>query len=131
MIVTNKSKRIASSELVKNPMSIDLDYHALTIAVQKKDIASTRKILDSITTNRGFASGFKTRIYYLVGDYDRAVATASDWGIAEAMRPSRNALRNHASFKKYLAEREASVFWKKFGWPSVCMPVGDNDFRCE
>jgi len=115
----------------KSAMSIDLDYHALISALQKKDIAQTRKILDSITSNRGFLIGFKTMLYYLVGDYERVISNASDWGITEAMRPGRSALRNHPGLRNYLVENGLPGFWKKFGWPSVCSPVGDDDFRCE
>ena len=127
----DKAELYFKEHAAKTPMSIDIDYHALTLAVQKKDIAVTRKILDSITNGRGFTAGFKARISYLVGDYDGAVAAVSDWGITEGMRPSRSPLRNNPGFRKYLIENDVPAYWKKFGWPSVCAAVGDNDFKCQ
>ena len=126
----DKAEFYLKEHAAKTPMSIDLDYHALVMAIQKKDVDLTRKILDSITNGRGFAAGFKIRIYYLVGDYERAVANIADWGIPEAMRPSRGGLRNQPGFREYLVENGVPEYWKKYGWPSVCVPVGDDDFRC-
>ena len=112
------------------PMNVQLDYHELVRAVQKKDIAGVRKIMDSIVDLKGFVAGFKGRTYYLVGDYDRAITQFDDSGLVEAMRPSRRELREHPGFKKYIEENGLLPLWQKYGWPDVCVPVGEDDFRC-
>jgi hypothetical protein len=83
-----------------------------------------------MTNNKGFTGDFKARIYYLVGDYGRTIPPFSDWGIGEAMRPSRKGVRELPGFRKYIEENGLVNYWKKYGWPDVCYPVGENDFAC-
>ena len=74
-------------------MSTQFDYHQLVLTIQKKDLA-IRRMLDSMTSDKGFTGDFKARIYYLVGDYGRTIPPFTTWGIGEAMRPSRKEVRH-------------------------------------
>ncbi len=112
-------------------MSTQLDYHQLVTAIQKKDIQTVKRILDSITDSKGFVAGLRSRIYYLVSDYDKTVASLNDWGVSEAMRPNRKEVRKHPGFIKFVKENNFVNIWKKFGWPDVCSPVGETDFICK
>jgi hypothetical protein len=40
-------------------------------------------------------------------------------------------VRQLPRFKKYVREIGLVDFWKEFGWPDLCHPVGDDDFVCD
>ena len=34
-------------------------------------------------------------------------------------------------FKEFVREIGLVDYWKEYGWPDLCRPVGDDDFVCE
>jgi len=42
-----------------------------------------------------------------------------------------NALRQHSGFREMVVEDGLLDYWREWGWPDFCEPVGDDDFRCD
>ena len=40
-------------------------------------------------------------------------------------------VRQLPRFKEFVREIGLVDYWKKFGWPDLCHPVGDDDFECD
>jgi len=40
-------------------------------------------------------------------------------------------VRELSRFKEFVREIGLVDFWKKFGWPDLCRPIGDDDFECD
>jgi hypothetical protein len=40
-------------------------------------------------------------------------------------------VRQLPRFKEFMREISLVNYWKKFGWPDLCRPVGDDDFECD
>ena len=45
--------------------------------------------------------------------------------------PPYSVVRKTERFKKYARESGMVVYWRKYGWPDLCHPVGADDFACE
>jgi len=41
-----------------------------------------------------------------------------------------NALRRSPRFKQMVTNMGLPDFWREHGWPDLCQPVGDSDFKC-
>ncbi len=39
-------------------------------------------------------------------------------------------MRQIPEFKAYLREIGIVDYWKEYGWPDICRPLGENDFEC-
>jgi len=113
------------------PIGPPIDYHKLVEGIRTKDVQAVRNIMDSITHYKGLIAGFRSKVYYLAGDYERAIANLDDWGVQEAMRPSRKELRERDGFKKYVRQHNFLSYWNKYGWPGMCHAEGQNDFECD
>jgi hypothetical protein len=40
-------------------------------------------------------------------------------------------VRQLPRFKEFIKEIGLVDYWKEFGWPDLCRPVGDDDFVCD
>ena len=96
----------------------------------KKRYSNDPKTFGFYSDDKGLIAAFRSRLYFLVGDYERTIALLNDWGVSEAMRPNRKEMRKHPGFIKFIKENGFEEYWKKYGWPDVCYPVGENDFGC-
>jgi adenylate cyclase len=45
--------------------------------------------------------------------------------------PAMRDIRKTPRFKKFVREIGLVDYWKEFGWPDLCRPVGDDDFVCD
>jgi adenylate cyclase len=45
--------------------------------------------------------------------------------------PIARGFRETSRFKEFVREIGLVDYWKKFGWPDLCRPVGDDDFVCD
>jgi hypothetical protein len=45
--------------------------------------------------------------------------------------PTMRKIRKTPRFKKFVREIGLVEYWKKYGWPDICHPVGDDDFECD
>ena len=45
--------------------------------------------------------------------------------------PHMREVRQLPRFNKLMKEIGLVDYWKKFGWPDLCRPVGDDDFVCD
>lgn len=45
-------------------------------------------------------------------------------------RPVYASVRRHPGFKTLVTETGHVDFWREYGWPDLCKPVGANDFEC-
>jgi len=52
-------------------------------------------------------------------------------GLFAIWYPAMREVRNTPRFKEYVREIGLIDYWKEFGWPDLCSPVGDDDFVCE
>jgi TolB-like protein/DNA-binding winged helix-turn-helix (wHTH) protein len=39
-------------------------------------------------------------------------------------------VRSHAAFKSFILDTGLVEYWKEYGWPEHCGPVGSDDFEC-
>ena len=70
-------------------------------------------IFNQLSTSDYYRAGYNPRYAHLTVDYRHG---------------------NYISdprMKEILEEIGLDEFWKEFGWPKICQPVGDNDFKCE
>jgi len=40
-------------------------------------------------------------------------------------------VREKSRFKEWAGKIGLVDYWKEFGWPDLCRPVGDRDFECD
>jgi len=40
-------------------------------------------------------------------------------------------LRQHPRFREMVVESGLIDYWRRWGWPDYCEPVGEDDFRCD
>jgi len=40
-------------------------------------------------------------------------------------------MRRLPEFMAYLREIGMVDYWKEYGWPDICHPLGENDFECD
>jgi hypothetical protein len=40
-------------------------------------------------------------------------------------------VRQTLRFKEFVREIGIVDYWKEYGWPDLCHPVGDGDFECD
>jgi len=40
-------------------------------------------------------------------------------------------VRQLDEFKDYMREIGLVAYWREYGWPDLCKPVGEDDFECE
>ena len=45
--------------------------------------------------------------------------------------PVMKEVRQLPRFKEFVREIGLVDYWKKYGWPDLCRPVGDDDFECD
>ena len=45
--------------------------------------------------------------------------------------PIRQKMRKTLQFKKYIRDIGLIDYWKEYGWPDICRPVGEDDFECD
>jgi adenylate cyclase len=45
--------------------------------------------------------------------------------------PSLREIRKTPRFKEFVREIGLVDYWKEYGWPDICRPVGDDDFECD
>jgi adenylate cyclase len=51
-------------------------------------------------------------------------------GLFKIWYPVMKQVRQLPRFKKLMREIGLVEYWKQFGWPDLCHPVGDDDFEC-
>ena len=51
-------------------------------------------------------------------------------GLFKIWYPVMKDVRQLPRFKEYMKEIGLVDYWKRFGWPDLCRPVGDDDFVC-
>ena len=59
------------------------------------------------------------------------VATANPILMMDLWSPLMKGARQQADFKKLVRDLGLVDYWREFGWPELCHPVGDDDFECE
>jgi hypothetical protein len=52
-------------------------------------------------------------------------------GLFKIWYPVMKEVRQLPRFKELMREIGLVDFWKEFGWPDLCHPVGDDDFECD
>jgi adenylate cyclase len=52
-------------------------------------------------------------------------------GIFVLWYPAMREVRKTPRFKKFVREIGLVDYWKEFGWPDLCRPIGDDDFVCD
>jgi adenylate cyclase len=52
-------------------------------------------------------------------------------GLFKIWLPVMHEVRQLPRFKEFAKEIGLVDYWKKFGWPDLCRPVGDDDFECD
>jgi len=66
------------------------------------------------------------------GDFDLATEVREKAGdVRELWFPIMKEVRKTPRFKKYVREIGLVDYWKEYGWPDLCRPVGDDDFVCD
>jgi hypothetical protein len=45
--------------------------------------------------------------------------------------PAMRSVRQFPRFKEFVREIGLVDYWKEYGWPDLCRPVGDDDFVCD
>jgi len=45
--------------------------------------------------------------------------------------PVMKEVRRLPRFKEFVREIGLVDYWKEYGWPDLCRPVGDDDFVCD
>ena len=45
--------------------------------------------------------------------------------------PAMREVRKTPRFKEFMREIGLVDYWKEYGWPDLCRPVGDDDFVCD
>jgi hypothetical protein len=73
-------------------------------------------------------TGGSVRTYSLLnslGDYERPLLLSYQW------IPSMRAYRRSPEFKAHMTASRLPPYWRKYGFPPQCKPVGDADFECE
>ena len=45
--------------------------------------------------------------------------------------PVMKEVRQLPRFKEFVKEIGLVDYWKEYGWPDLCRPVGDDDFVCD
>ena len=46
-------------------------------------------------------------------------------------RPVYRDMRKLPRFKEFARQIGLVDYWKQYGWPDICRPVGENDFECD
>jgi adenylate cyclase len=72
-----------------------------------------------------------TTTYQWLGEYGR-IATAKDFSAAQAAQwePDFPGFRNSPGFKAVLERAGVPAYWRKYGFPPQCRPVGARDYTC-
>jgi adenylate cyclase len=52
-------------------------------------------------------------------------------GVFKIWPPVMHEVRQLPRFKEFVREIGLVDYWKEFGWPDLCRPVGDDDFECD
>jgi TolB-like protein len=52
-------------------------------------------------------------------------------GLFKIWYPVMKEVRQLPRFKELMKEIGLVDYWKKFGWPDLCHPIGDDDFECD
>jgi adenylate cyclase len=52
-------------------------------------------------------------------------------GLFKIWYPVMTEVRQLPRFKEYVREIGLVDYWKRFGWPDLCRPIGDDDFECD
>ena len=52
-------------------------------------------------------------------------------GLFLVLYPAMCEVRQLPRFKEFVIEIGLVDYWKQYGWPDLCHPVGDDDFVCE
>ena len=71
------------------------------------------------------------------GDYDFAIEAVEKAVSINAQHifwswfPVMKEVRQLPRFKEFVREIGLVDYWKEYGWPDLCRPVGDDDFVCD
>ena len=71
------------------------------------------------------------------GDFDFAMdaiekGNETDSGFFRVLWcPAMQKTRQTTRFKEFAREVGLVDYWKEYGWPDLCRPVGDDDFVCD
>ncbi len=60
-----------------------------------------------------------------LGGFDVLPISVQFWG------PDYAAYRRSPQFKAFIREAGVYAYWREYGFPPQCKPLGDNDFRCD
>jgi tetratricopeptide (TPR) repeat protein len=55
----------------------------------------------------------------------------NSFGLRHVWYPIMKGVRQTPRFKKIIKEIRLVDYWKEYGWPDLCRPVGDDDFVCD
>jgi TolB-like protein len=92
--------------------------------------SSDSNLTSAELTNIGLGAG-------IFGDYDFAVEAMEKSTNVNVRRlwkiwlPIMQETRKTTRFKEFVKEIGLVDYWKEYGWPDLCRPVGDDDFVCD
>jgi hypothetical protein len=67
---------------------------------------------------------------FAMKSFERGVKIESS-GLFFIWSPVMEKVRQLPRFKAYVKKIGLVDYWKEFGWPDLCHPVGDDDFVCD
>ena len=71
-----------------------------------------------------------------LGDPQLSIDAITDSGSLRAIQlgalwyPIMSETRQSLEFKNLVTELNLVAYWREYGWPDACRPVGESDFRC-
>jgi len=90
-----------------------------------------------IATGGNFALlGVSAAVAAALGDYDLALAaedraiSAVGTGTWDLWKPVFREMRREPGFNELVEKHGLVEYWREYGWPDLCRPLGDTDFEC-
>ncbi len=88
------------------------------------DHAALRQRLQRFLEEKLFQGTTAVELLIALGDYDRNTIGYSFWS-----RPY-DKFRQSEAYKNLIRRQGIDDYWREFGFPDLCKPLGDDDFEC-
>ena len=137
------SLRLGSGDIVPRdewPKEVSVEFDALGIDLEspEQSLAVYRQIYVNMGDKVPIASlmGISMLAAYF-DDPDFAMELIEKVGIqrvdaiSNLWYPVMKEVRQLPRFKEFVKEIGLVDYWNEFGWPDLCRPVGDDDFKCD
>lgn len=103
-----------------------------------EELAEIRKWLNEEDDRLTVSKLYEGSLYAAYsGDHEFAMGLIEKAGMQRADRlenlwyPVYREVRKSSRFKEFAKNMGLVDYWKKFGWPDLCRPIGDDDFECD